>query len=196
EHVVDAVVLVRALHRDHVAGLLHDADQPMIAARVLADPAARLVGEVEAHLAQTDPFLDLADRICERTGVFVGGAKDVEGEPLRGAVAHPGQLRELGDEALDGGREPAHRPGSPSPPRLPRSSPPVAPPSLRSASSCALRSASLTAASTMSARISASSGSTAWGSILTSRTCRSPLILTVTIPPPADASTTSLRSSS
>ena len=52
EHVVDAVVLVRALHRDHVAGLLDDADQAVVAARVGADPAAGFVGQVEAHLAE------------------------------------------------------------------------------------------------------------------------------------------------
>src|SRR6202035_448810 len=74
EHVVDAVVLVRALHRDHVAGLLHDADQPVVAPRVLADAAARLVGEVEADLAQPDLLLDLPDRLGQRRGVLARGA--------------------------------------------------------------------------------------------------------------------------
>ena len=92
EHVVDAVVLVGALHRDHVAGLLDDADHLVLAPCVLADPAARLVGEVEADLAQADPLLDLDDRRGERGGVLGRGAKDVEREPLRGAVADPGQL--------------------------------------------------------------------------------------------------------
>ena len=56
EHVVDAVVLVRALDRDHVGGLLDDADQRLVAALVLADAAARALGEVEADLAQADPL--------------------------------------------------------------------------------------------------------------------------------------------
>ena len=103
EHVVAAAELVHALERDHVGGLLDDADHAGVAPLVLADPAARALGEVEADLAQADALLDLADRVGERGGVLVGGAQDVEGEPLRGAVADPGQLRELGDQPLDRG---------------------------------------------------------------------------------------------
>src|SRR5207244_2968624 len=149
--------------------LLHDADQLVVAPRVLADAAAGFVGEVEADLAQTDLLLDLADRIGQRGRVLARRTQDVKGQPLRCAVADARKLRELRDEALDrrgvGG---AHRPGSPRPPRFPRSSPPVASPILEAASSCALRSPSLVAASTISARISTSSGSTAEGSIRTS----------------------------
>ena len=108
EHVVDARVLVRALHRDHVGGLLDDADQAVIAARVLADAAARLVGQVEADLAEADLLLHLADRLGQRDGVLGGGAEDVEGEPLGGAGADPGELRELGHEPLDGRGVAAH----------------------------------------------------------------------------------------
>src|SRR5262249_7296790 len=155
EHVVGAVVLVRALHRDHVAGLLDDTDERLVAARILADAAALLVGQVEADLAEPDPLLDLADGVRQRLGVLTGGAQDVEGEPLRRAAADAGELGELRDEALDGRRVGAvHSPGSPRPPSAPRSSPAVAPPSFFSASSWALRIASLTAASTMSASIS------------------------------------------
>ena len=64
------------------------------------------------------------------------------------------------------------------------------------ASSWAARIASLTAAWTRSWSISTSSGSTASGSMRSSRSCRSPLILTVTMPPPALASTVSFASSS
>jgi len=63
EDVVAPAVLVRALDRDDVAGLLDDADQAAVAALVLADAAARLVGEVEADLAEPDALLDLADRM-------------------------------------------------------------------------------------------------------------------------------------
>ena len=101
EHVVEAAVLVGALDRDHVGGLLDDADQRAVAARVLADLAARSLGEVEADLAEPDLLLDLADRVGERAGVGVVGAQDVEGEPLRGALADPRQLRELGDQPVD-----------------------------------------------------------------------------------------------
>ena len=81
-----------ALDRDHVGGLLDHADQRLVAAGVLADPAARPLGEVEADLAEADLLLDLADRVGEAERVVVVGAQDVEGEPLRGALADPGQL--------------------------------------------------------------------------------------------------------
>src|SRR3954453_13882489 len=58
------------------------------------------------------------------------------------------------------------------------------------------RSASLTAASTMSSSTSGSSGSIASGLILTSVSSPAPVALPVTIPPPAEASTTSVFASS
>jgi hypothetical protein len=94
---------VRALDRDHVARLLDDADEVGVTALVLADAAARLVGQVEADLAQPDPLLDLADGVGQRVGVVGVRAQDVEGEALRRALPDPRQLAELGDEALDGG---------------------------------------------------------------------------------------------
>ena len=72
----------------------------------------------------------------------------------------------------------------------------MAAPIFVAASSWAERIASLTAAWTMSCSMSTSSGSTASGSIVSSLSSRSPLILTVTMPPPALASTTSFVSSS
>jgi hypothetical protein len=92
EHVIDAVVLMRALHRDHVAGLLHHADHRTVASLVLTDPAARLIGEVEAHLTQPNLLLDLPDRIREPKGVLARGAQYVEGEPLGGAITDAGEL--------------------------------------------------------------------------------------------------------
>jgi hypothetical protein len=68
--VVAAVVLVRPLDRDNVAGLLDDADQRRVAALVLADRAPRALGEVEADLAEADALLDVADRLRERVGVL------------------------------------------------------------------------------------------------------------------------------
>ena len=58
---------------------------------------------------------------------------------------------------------------------------------------CAERSASLTAASTRSASISGSSGSIAFGSIVIPTISPPPVAFTVTMPPPAEASTISLR---
>ena len=99
EHVVEAAVFVGALDRDHVGGLLHHADQRLVAAGVLADLAARPLGEVEADLAEPDLLLHLADRVGEAEGVVVVGAQDVEGESLGGALADARQLGELGDQA-------------------------------------------------------------------------------------------------
>src|SRR5205823_3976315 len=76
-HVVAAGELVRALDGDDVAGLLDDADDRAVAALVLADAAARAVGEVEAHLAQADALLDLADRVGQGVGVAGRLAQDV-----------------------------------------------------------------------------------------------------------------------
>src|SRR5829696_7657733 len=77
---------MRALDRDHVAGLLDDAYQPAVATLVEADRAARALREVEADLAQRDLLLDVADRVRERVRVLRGGAQDVERQPLRRAV--------------------------------------------------------------------------------------------------------------
>src|SRR3954447_7526940 len=104
EDVVAPAVLVGALDGDDIAGLLDDADEARVAALVLADAAARLVGQVEAHLAQADALLDLADRVGQRVGVLGVAAQDVEGQALSGALADAGQLAQLGDEALDGRR--------------------------------------------------------------------------------------------
>ena len=46
--------------------------------------------------------LDLADGVGERQRLLVGHAQEVEGEPLRGALADAGQAPELGDQAVDG----------------------------------------------------------------------------------------------
>ena len=70
------------------------------------------------------------------------------------------------------------------------------PPILDAASSCAARMPSLTAARTMSWSSSTSSGSTASGSIVIDLITRSPVTLTVTMPPPAEASTISSLSDS
>src|SRR5260221_3318392 len=96
------------------------------------------------------------------------------------------------DHVVVGGH---HIPGGPPMPPIPPMSP-VIPPIFEPAKSWAARSASLTAAWTMSARISASSGSIASGSIAISRRVRSPPIFTLTMPPPALASTTSSLSCS
>ena len=59
-----------------------------------------------ARLKQTSHsvILSLTSRIASASalGVLRRRAQDVEGEALRRAVADPGQLAQLGDEALEG----------------------------------------------------------------------------------------------
>ena len=54
EDVVEAAVLVRPLEREHVDGLLDDADHRAVAPRVGADAAELLLGEVAALAARPD----------------------------------------------------------------------------------------------------------------------------------------------
>ena len=96
------LVLVGALDRDDVAGLLDHADHALVAPLVAADLADRLIGEVEADLAEADLLLHLADRVGQREALLLVDAKNVEGQPLRGAATDSGELRELGDQAFDG----------------------------------------------------------------------------------------------
>ena len=98
---VEAAVLAGALDRDHVRGLLDDADQRGVAACVLADPAAWAFGEVGADLAQAHPLPHLADRVGQAECLLLVGPQDVEGEPLSGPLPDPGQAGELGDQSLD-----------------------------------------------------------------------------------------------
>jgi hypothetical protein len=103
--VVAAVELVGALDRDHVAGLLDHTQHRRLAPLVLADAAGGIGRQVEADLALAHGLLDLADGFGQRQGVLVGGAQQVEGEPLRGPLTDAGQARQLGDQPIDGWSE-------------------------------------------------------------------------------------------
>jgi hypothetical protein len=108
------VKLAGALERDHVARLLDDADRGRLAALVLADAAGGLGGEVEADLAVPDRGLDLADGVGQRERLLLGGAQDVEREPLRCALPDAGQARELGDQAVDRRGEQTNKSSNPA----------------------------------------------------------------------------------
>src|SRR5207342_1532931 len=64
-----------------------------------ADPAKGTLGEIEAALAEPDLLLHLMDRGGKRRRLLVGRAQDVEGKPLRRALADPREARQLRDEA-------------------------------------------------------------------------------------------------
>ena len=105
EDVVEPAVLVRALDRDQVGRLLDDADDGVVAARVAADLARLLLGQVPALAAEANALLDLGDRRGERGGLVRRDAQEVEREPLRRSLADAGQARELRDEVVDRGAE-------------------------------------------------------------------------------------------
>ena len=67
----------------------------------------------------------LISRVAEGEGLFVGGAQEVEGEPLRGPLADARQARELGDQARQRCRAFAQPSRPPMPPRSPPAMPPI-----------------------------------------------------------------------
>ena len=101
EHVVQPAVLGGPLHRDQVGGLLDHADQRVVAADVEADRAHLVLGQVAALAAEADALLDLHDRGRERECLLLGRAQQVEGQPLRGALADARQAGQLRDEVLN-----------------------------------------------------------------------------------------------
>ena len=105
EHVVEAAELGGALERDDVDGLLDDADERVVAARVAADRADLVLGQVAALAAEAHPLLHLRERGGERERFVLRPLQDVEGEPLRRPRADAGQAAQLRDEVLDRGAE-------------------------------------------------------------------------------------------
>jgi predicted enzyme related to lactoylglutathione lyase len=105
EDVVEPAELARPLDRDQVDGLLDDADDRVVAARVEADRAALFLGEVAALVAEANAFLDVLDRGRERERFVLRPLQEVECEAVRSAGADAGQAGELRDEILHGGAE-------------------------------------------------------------------------------------------
>jgi len=99
QHVVDAVEVVRLLNGGDVGGLLDHADQALVAGCAGAIDAGVDVGDVIAHRAQAQVGLDVAHGGGEGFGIFVAGAQDVEGQPLRAFRADAGELFQLVDQA-------------------------------------------------------------------------------------------------
>ena len=105
EHVVEAAVLAGALDREQVDRLLDDADDRAVAARVEADRADLLLGEVPALAAEAHALLHLLDRVGERERLRLRHLEEMERKPMRGAAADSGQPRQLRDEVVDGGAQ-------------------------------------------------------------------------------------------
>src|SRR5680860_1237773 len=101
QHVVTTAELPGLLHRHQVTRLLDDAQHMRVPARVAADAALLLLGDVVAAAAEAHPALDLADRPSEPVGVGHVDGQQVEGQALRALGTDPRKTTELGDEVLD-----------------------------------------------------------------------------------------------
>lgn len=89
------------LDRDDVLGLLDNAEGVGVAARIGADSAERVLGDIAADRAELDLGLDLGERRDEPLDVGFVGREQVEGDALRALGPDPGQLPEFVDKVLD-----------------------------------------------------------------------------------------------
>src|SRR5262249_3160932 len=76
----------------HVPRLLDDADHAAVTARVRAQQARVLLGEVATPAAETHALADRADRVREAQHVLPRRAQHLEREPLRARRAEAGAL--------------------------------------------------------------------------------------------------------
>src|SRR4029077_21136055 len=102
QHVVEAAILRRPLERDEVDRLLDDADERAVAARVEADRAELLLGEVAALVAEADALLHVGEGGREGERLVLVRLQGVEREPLRRALPDAREARQLRDEVVDG----------------------------------------------------------------------------------------------
>src|SRR6185437_15489435 len=172
QHVVAAAEPPGALDREQIVGLLHDADRPLLALRIGADPAGVPLGHVEADRAVHDQLLELGERLAQRGHLGRRPLQEEEGEPLGRLGPDAGQALQRVDQARYRLRVVRHYVPNPGP-RPGILSPAVILP---------------ISASTSSSSICASSGLMTSRSILIDTTSCLPLATTVTMPPPAVAS--------
>src|SRR5262249_17897302 len=166
------------------------AERAAVARGIAADAAGILLGDVEARRAVEDPRLELGERVGQLADFLGRSLEEKEREPLGRLRPDAGQPLERVDQPRHPlrviGHELGPRAQSPSPGIL---SPAESLPSSACIISLDLRSASLHAASTRSSSICASSGLMTSRSILIAVSSCLPLASTVTMPPPAVAST-------
>src|SRR5262245_49832027 len=184
QHVVAALELTRALEGEEIVRLLDHAETPGVSRGIPADAAGILLGDVPAARAMHDTGPELGQRHGELVDLVGGALEEEEREPLRGLRPDARQSLQRLDEARDGVGEVGHH--IPRPGIL---SPPVSLPISACIISLDLRSASLQAARTRSSSIWLSSGLITSLSILIATISCMPFAVTVTMPPPAVAST-------
>ncbi len=101
EHVVATLEGAGALERQHVERLLDDAEAVVVAHRVAAERAEGAGADVEAALAEDDVVAHGDERGRQGSGLRIGRAQQVVGQPLGGLRSDAGQAREGLDEARD-----------------------------------------------------------------------------------------------
>ena len=101
KHVIPAAELAGALHRDDILGLFHDADDRLVPARIAADAALHVLGNVEAGLTELHRVLDQLQSCGEPEYVVRLGGQDVKSKPLRTFRPDARQPAELVDQVLD-----------------------------------------------------------------------------------------------
>src|SRR5699024_3615570 len=85
------------------------AQQAGVTARVAADAALGLLGDVAAGLAEPHASLHLGQCRGQALDLFGVGTEDVEGDALRTLGAHSGELAEFVDQFLDDAVVGVHR---------------------------------------------------------------------------------------
>src|SRR4029077_15286313 len=119
EHVVATAEFTGALDALHTLRLLDNAYQRRIPARIAADPASVLVGDVAAHRAELHAVAHLAQHGGQPIDVGRLHRQQMKRDTLRALRPDTGQLAELVDQILDGAFEhlsTTHIPGRPRPP--------------------------------------------------------------------------------
>ena len=100
QHVVETLVLVGILDREHVGDLLHDADRGPVALVVQTDRAHLLVRKVVALGAVFHVVAETVDALRHFGHRLPLHAQDVDGETQRRAAPHARKLRQLADDVL------------------------------------------------------------------------------------------------
>src|SRR5208282_3773661 len=199
----------RPLDRHQVGRPFDHANHAVLARRIFADLAPRSVREAEAARAKHDALLHFEQRFGQRDHLFARTVEQVEGQARGGLFADSGQPRKLA-------HQPRHRGGqavlalyifrhnlgllaiqsSPMPGSFNPASGPASLPISVVTRSCARRRASLIATTSKSWIIARSLAASSAGSISIFRSRIEPSATTLTIPPPACASTVLAAASS
>ena len=101
EHVITSAKIGGSIHDGNRGGLLHDADDARIPARVLADAAGLIFGQITTFFAGAHPLGYRGKRGGKPTDLFGGLLEQMKGEPLRSLSADAREPCELCNQLLD-----------------------------------------------------------------------------------------------